>query len=58
MINAQKMIKKDDQKIWSHLLQKSLMENFIFLCSGYQKNDLIKLVNYVNRQNVLIVKQC
>ena len=57
MINAQKMI-KDDQKIWSHLLQKSLMENFIFLCSGYQKNDLIKLVNYVNRQNVLIVKQC
>ena len=58
MINAQKMMKKDDQKIWSHLLQKSLMENFIFLCSGYQKNDLIKLVNYVNRQNVLIVKQC
>ena len=58
MINAQKMIKKDDQKIWSHLLKKSLMENFIFLCSGYQKNDLIKLVNYVNRQNVLIVKQC
>ena len=58
MINAQKMIKKDDQKVWSHLLQKSLMENFIFLCSGYQKNDLIKLVNYVNRQNVLIVKQC
>ena len=23
------------REIWSHLLRKSLMENFIFLCSDY-----------------------
>ena len=23
-------------RIWSHLLKKSLMENFIFLCSEYR----------------------
>ena len=27
-------------RIWSHLLKKSLMENFIFLCSGINRSSL------------------
>ena len=27
------------RRIWSHLLKKSLIENFIFLCSGNKKNE-------------------
>ena len=37
-----KMIKKDDQKIWSHLLKKSLMENFIFFVQWISKKRFNK----------------
>ena len=31
--------------IWSHLLEKSLMENFIFLCSDYlHEGDIIVII--------------
>ena len=32
-------------RIWSHLLRKSLMENFIFLCNGqcYFATNVVKL---------------
>ena len=44
-------------QIWSHLLKKSLMENFIFLCSALTRNKLLytrnintELLNYNNEE--------
>ena len=44
-ITAQKMkfSIKDFSSKWSHLLEKSLMENFIFV----QSSELVSLANYI-----------
>ena len=33
-------------RIWSHLLKKSLMENFIFLCSDISFSDIVLDIRY------------
>ena len=43
-------------RIWSHLLKKSLMENFIFLCSGCQwRRSGVFIVNFEHVSHLVLV---
>ena len=42
-------------RIWSHLLQKSLMEHFIFFCSGCCYLQIwLKASNYIRKSSILV----
>ena len=51
------------RRIWSHLLKKSLMENFIFWCSESSSficvfgKLVIKAIKAIQNENNLIVKK-